>query len=176
MKLTPTLYLLLLFVFSSTSIFAQDDFAKFDKDKQFNTVVVNQKMFEMMTNVKVAPNNDEEKAYFNLIKKLTNLRVYNTQASAGKASLKDAVKNYSTKKGLKEHANKSDADTQIIILINKEASENNISELVMFNEGLTASKESIVLIINGEFSLKEIAALTKKMNLPLGDTINKISK
>ncbi|MDR0230285.1 MAG: DUF4252 domain-containing protein [Flavobacteriaceae bacterium] len=175
MKKLTTIICLFLIIGISNS-YGQDDFSKFDKDKQVSTVVVTQKMFEMMANVKVAPSNEEEKAYFNLVKKLTNLKVYNTTDKASKNSLKDAVNNYSSKKGLKELANKNDADSQIKILINKEGSEQNINELIMFNEGLSNAKESIVLIINGSFSLKEIASLTKKMNLPLGDSLNKLSK
>lgn len=176
MKLTTLLHTFLFFLFSTGSIFAQDDFSKFDRDKQFSTVIVTQKMFEMMANVKVAPNNDEEKAYYNLIQKLNNLKVYNTKNSSGKSSLKDAVKNYSTKNALKEHYKKTDNDSQVIILIDKNATETKVTELLMYNEGISGSKESIVLLIQGNFSLSEIAALTKKMNLPIGDTMSKIQK
>ncbi|MDR2221246.1 MAG: DUF4252 domain-containing protein [Flavobacteriaceae bacterium] len=176
MKKLSSIIIFLFLIFGISKSYAQDDFSKFDKDKQFNTVVVTQKMFEMMANVKVAPTNEEEKAYFNLVKKLTSLKVYNTTDKTSKNNLKESVNSYSGKKGLKELANKNDTDSQVKILINKEGTEQNINELIMFNEGLSSTKESIVLIINGSFSLKEIAALTKKMNLPLGDSLNKLSK
>lgn len=161
--------IVILSTFSVTSMKAQDEFSKFEKDKQINSVVVNKKMFEMMTNVKVDPKNEEEKAYFDLIKKLDNLRVFNTSNSTSKAQLKDAFTSYLNKGKLKQLSEKKTEGAVITIYINKDGNDKSVKELLMFNEG-NGSKENIILLINGDFGLNEVSALTKKMNLPIGDS------
>ena len=163
--------LIFLFTLSTINTFAQDVFQVFEKNKQVNAVVVNQKMFEMMANVKVEPTSQEEKAYLNLIKKLTSLRVFNTTSASLKEEMKTAVSKHVSSASLKEYSNNKDNGSNITIYINQNGSANNISNLLLFNEN---SKENIVMILTGQFSLNEISSLTSKMNLPIGDSLNKI--
>ncbi len=158
-------------LFSVSMTYAQDDFAKFEKNKQVNNVIVNKKMFEMMSNVKVEPNSDEERMYFNLIKKLTMLKVFNSNAPQVKPDMKTTVNNYISAQGLKEIINKKDESSVITIYIDKDGNSKNISQLVMFNEGTVDGKENIIMLITGQFSLDELSALTNKMKLPLGSTL-----
>jgi hypothetical protein len=175
MKNTIKTIFIFLFTLSSLSTaFAQEEFASFEKNKQVNSVVVNQKMFEMMANVKVEPTNEEEKAYLNLIKKLTSLKVFNSTSKTVKGEMKSAVSKYISSASLKELANNKDNEANVTIYVDQSGSSNNINKLLMFNESLIDGKENIVMVITGEFSIKELSALTKKMNLPLGNSLNKI--
>ncbi|MBB1148885.1 MULTISPECIES: DUF4252 domain-containing protein [unclassified Myroides] len=168
-------YVFLCFViFTANVAFGQDSFSKFEKSKSINNVVVNKKMFEMMANVKVEATNVEEKRYFDLIKKLTSLRVFNTKSSEDKKAMTTAVQEYIQANGLKELINKKDNDAKIVIYIDKSGSNQNIAELVMLNESVDPSKETVLVLITGNFSLNELSSLTKKMNLPLGNTLDKL--
>lgn len=168
-------YLFLFLAFCSVNLmFGQDAFSKFEKNKNISSVVVNQKMFEMMANVKVEATNVEEKLYFDLIKKLTNLRVFNTKTQDLKKELTSTVDQYVQVKNLKELINKKDNDAKIIIYIDKTGTNQNISELVMINDSVDPTKETILVLITGNFSLKELSSLTKRMNLPLGNTLDKL--
>ncbi|MEC4054314.1 DUF4252 domain-containing protein [Myroides odoratimimus] len=171
MKNTVKAIFIFLFTLSTINTFAQDEFQAFEKNKQVNAVVVNQKMFEMMANVKVEPTSQEEKAYLNLIKKLTSLRVFNTASASLKEEMKAAVSKHVSSASLKEFSSNKDNSGNITIYINQNGSANNISNLLLFNEN---SKENIVMILTGQFSLNEISSLTSKMNLPIGDSLNKI--
>lgn len=172
-RISPYLIGCLLF-FSTTIAFGQDSFSKFEKNKNISTVVVNQKMFEMMANVKVETTNTEEKLYFDLIKKLTSLRVFNTKTQEIKKEMTATITDYVQAKNLKELINKKDSDSKIIIYIDKTGTNQNISELVMYNDSVDPSKETVLVLITGNFSLKELSSLTKKMNLPLGNTLDKL--
>ncbi len=152
---------------------AQDLFSKFEKNKNISSVIVNQKMFDMMSNVKVEPANNEEKRYFELIKKLSGLKVFNTKHSVEKNNLKEAVGTYYSQGKLKEFTSKKDNHHLVTIYINKEGNEKEVKELILFNEGLTPETETIVLIITGQFSINELSSLTQKINLPLGDSLQK---
>jgi len=168
-------YLTLAFtLFTVTFASGQDTFSKFEKNKDINSVVVNKKMFEMMANVKVEATNPEEKLYFDLIKKLTGLRVFNTKAQDVKKDMITTVNEYAQAKNLKELVNKKDNDSKILIYINNTGTNKNIAELVMLNDSVDSSRETILVFITGNFSLSELSSLTKKMNLPLGNTLDKL--
>lgn len=167
----------LLFCFALCTVnqaFGQDAFSKFEKNKNINNVIVNKKMFEMMANVKVEATNTEEQLYFELIKKLSSLRVFNSKTSEVKKEMTSTVQDYVQAKNLKELINKKDNDAKIVIYIDKTGTNQNISELVMINDSVDPSKETILVLITGNFSLKELSSLTKKMNLPLGNTLDKL--
>lgn len=159
---------------SANIAFGQDSFSKFEKNKNINNVVVNKKMFEMMANVKVEATNTEEKLYFDLIKKLTSLRVFNTKTQEVKKEMTTTINEYVQAKNLKELVNKKDSDSKVIIYIDNTGTNQNISELVMFNDSVDPTKETVLVHITGNFSLKELSSLTKKMNLPLGNTLDKL--
>ena len=168
-------YLLFCFALcTANQTLAQDTFSKFEKNKNINNVVVNKKMFEMMANVKVEATNTEEKVYFDLIKKLSSLRVFNTKTPEVKKEMTTTVQEYVQAKNLKELINKKDNDAKIVIYIDQTGSNQNISELVMFNDSVDPSKETVLVVITGNFSLSELSSLTKKMNLPLGNTLDKL--
>lgn len=154
-----------------SNLFAQDVFTKFEKDKNINSVIVNKKMFEMMANVKVETTNPEEKVYFDLIKKLNHLRVFNTQRAEQKKQLSSTANNYVKANNLKEIINKKDSESTIVIFVDNAPNSKIISELVMINE---STNETILVLITGSFTLKELTSLTKKMNLPLGNTLDKL--
>ncbi|WP_353119120.1 DUF4252 domain-containing protein [Myroides odoratus] len=163
-----------LMLFSAQLTLGQDSFSKFEKNKNINNVVVNKKMFEMMANVKVEATNTEEKLYFDLIKKLTSLRVFNTKTQEVKKEMTSTINDYVKAKNLKELVNKKDSDSKVIIYIDQTGTNQNISELVMYNDSVDPTKETVLVHITGNFSLKELSSLTKKMNLPLGNTLDKL--
>ncbi|MBB1138481.1 DUF4252 domain-containing protein [Myroides sp. WP-1] len=168
-------YLLFCFALcTANQALGQDTFSKFEKNKNINNVVVNKKMFEMMANVKVEATNTEEQLYFDLIKKLSSLRVFNSKTPEVKKEMTTTVQDYVQAKNLKELINKKDNDAKIVIYIDKTGTNQNISELVMINDSVDPSKETILVLITGNFSLKELSSLTKKMNLPLGNTLDKL--
>ncbi|MGG5505305.1 MULTISPECIES: DUF4252 domain-containing protein [unclassified Myroides] len=168
-------YLLFCFALcSANQALGQDTFSKFEKNKNINNVIVNKKMFEMMANVKVEATNTEEQLYFDLIKKLNSLRVFNSKTAEVKNEMNATVQDYVKTKNLKELINKKDNDAKIVIYIDQTGTNQNISELVMLNDSVDSSKETILVLITGNFSLKELSSLTKKMNLPLGNTLDKL--
>ena len=150
----------LLFVFSTTQ--AQDVFSKFEKQKNMNNVVVTKKMFDLMANVKVDLSNPQEKAYFDLIKKLELLRVFNSKDEQTGTDLKNTTNAYtSTGKYKKLKDNTPNGPTTYI---NKEGNENNIQEFILLkSKGVITT----VVIVKGQFSLSELNILSKKMDLPL---------
>ena len=71
------LVLILALVLVSNTLFAQSVFDKFDNQDDVTAIIVNKKMFSMLSKVDIK--DKESQQYVNLIKKLDNLKVFVTE-------------------------------------------------------------------------------------------------
>lgn len=171
------LIVVIAFLFGSTIAFAQSIFDKFEDKEGVTSVVVTQKMFEMMSKVKADAKGKDTQQYLNLLKKLDNLKVFTTASTKTGADMKATVSAYLKSNPLEELMRVNNAGKNVKIYIKSGASENMVKELLMLIEGANLKDaDTIVLSLTGNFSLEEIAILTEKMSLPGGDELKKASK
>ena len=171
------LVVVIAFLMASTVSFAQSAFDKFEDKDGVASVIVNKKMFEMMSNVKVDAKDKEMQQYMNLLKKLDNLKVFTTSNTKLGADMKATVNGYLKSNPLEELMRVNGDGKNVKIYVKSGANENIVRELLMFIEGANMKDAStIVLSLTGNFSLDEISMLTEKMNLPGGDDLKKASK
>lgn len=152
----------LLLVFSTTTLFAQSEFAAFEKNAQVELIAVNKKMFQMMANVKSDVNDKETHAYNQLIKKLELLKSYETTNATVSGELQAAAQKYVANNNLVELMKVSENGVNATYYVNQSASRTNINELLMVAK---QSSKNTVMLIKGSFSLDELSALTNKMNI-----------
>ena len=81
-----------LFALSVNTILAQSVFDKFDDQEGITAVVVNKKMFSLLSKMEVKDKESEQ--YVSLIRKLENLKVYVTQSSKKASDMKLVSDNY----------------------------------------------------------------------------------
>lgn len=171
------LVVVIVFLMISTISFAQGVFDKFEDREGVTSVVVNKKMFEMMSKVKVDAKDKEMQQYMNLLKKLDNLKVFTTSNTKIGADMKASVNSYLKSNPLEELMRTSGDGKNVKIFVKSVANETTIRELLMFVEGSNVKDAgTVVLSLIGNFSLEEISMLTEKMNLPGGDDLKKASK
>ena len=171
------LVVVIAFLLSSAVSFAQGTFDKFEDKDGVATVVVNKKMFEMMSKVKVDVKDKEMQQYMNLLKKLDNLKVFTTSNTKIAADMKTTVNSYLKSNPLEELMRVNNDGKTVKIYVKSGANENIVKELLMFIEGANMKDAStIVLSLTGSFNLDEISVLTEKMSLPGGDDLKKASK
>ena len=171
------LVVVIAFLLSSAVSFAQGTFDKFEDKDGVATVVVNKKMFEMMSKVKVDVKDKEMQQYMNLLKKLDNLKVFTTSNTKIAADMKTTVNSYLKSNPLEELMRVNNDGKTVKIYVKSGANENIVKELLMFIEGANMKDAStIVLSLTGNFNLDEISVLTEKMSLPGGDDLKKASK
>lgn len=171
------LVVVIAFLLSSAVSFAQGAFDKFEDKDGVATVVVNKKMFEMMSKVKVDVKDKEMQQYMNLLKKLDNLKVFTTSNTKIAADMKTTVNSYLKSNPLEELMRVNNDGKTVKIYVKSGANENIVKELLMFIEGANMKDAStIVLSLTGSFNLDEISVLTEKMSLPGGDDLKKASK
>jgi hypothetical protein len=165
----------ILILLVSTPFFAQSAFDKFDGKEEVTSIVVNKKMFELMSKVKMDTSDKEAQKYMNLIKKLDNLKVFSTQNSAVEAEMKVAADKYVKSAGLEELMRINDKGRNVKIMVKSGAKDTQIRELFMFVEG-SKGEDTVLLSLTGDFDLNEISVLTDKMKIPGGDDLKKATK
>ena len=165
--------LIIALVFVSNSFFAQSIFDKFDNQDDIVAVVVNKKMFSMLS--KVDTKDKESQQYLNLIKKLDNLKVFVTQNNKKGNEMKSVADKYQKSAGLEELMRISEKGKNVKIFVKSGATESEIKELLMFIEG-SGKEETVLMSLTGNFNMDELSALTDKMKLPGGEELKKAAK
>ena len=170
-----TIFLSVLFVLVASPLFAQGAFDKFDGQDDVTSVIVNKKMFEMMSKVKVDASDKEMQQYHRLIKKLDNLKVFTTKSSRVEAEMKATAERYMKTANLEELMRVNDNGRSIKILVKSGAKDTQIRELLMFIDG-GKGEDSVLMSLTGDFDLNEISVLTDKMRFPGGYDLKKATK
>lgn len=163
----------LLFGFSGWSQTALD---KYEGQDNVTAVVVNKKMFELMSKVKMEDSDQDAQRYLALIKDLENLKVFKTSSAKTTTDMRATVEKYLAAANLEQlmKVNENGKNARIYV---KSSSGSNVKELLMFIEGAgAAGNETVLMSLTGDFNLNEISLLTKRMKLPGGDVLNNVSK
>ncbi|MFB9077105.1 DUF4252 domain-containing protein [Flavobacterium procerum] len=173
--MNKTFLLTLIFVFITQFFYAQNAFDKFDGQDEVTSVIVNKKMFDLMSKVKVDASDKETQQYINLIKKLDYLKVFTTKNPKIEADMKATAEKYIKTAGLEELMRINDSGKNVKIMVKSGATDTQIKELLMYVEG-AKNDDTVLLSLTGNFDLNEISVLTDKMQLPGGSDLKKASK
>jgi hypothetical protein len=165
----------LMLVFIASPIFAQAAFDKFDGQDDVTSIIVNKKMFDLMSKVKVDASDKETQQYLALIKKLDNLKVFTTKSTRVEGEMKVVAEKYIKSAGLEELMRVNENGRNIKILVKSGATDSQIRELLMFIEG-AKNDDTVLMSLTGNFDLNEISILTDKMRIPGGDDLKKATK
>ncbi|OMQ10053.1 DUF4252 domain-containing protein [[Flexibacter] sp. ATCC 35103] len=165
----------LVLAFVSQAFYAQGAFDKFDGQDDVTSVIVNKKMFDLMSKVKVDASDKETQQYINLIKKLDYLKVFTTKNPKIEADMKASADKYVKTAGLEELMRINDGGRNVRISVKSGATDSQVRELLMYVDG-AKNDETVLLSLTGNFDINEISVLTDKMQLPGGSDLKKASK
>ena len=167
--------LTLVFTLVSSTFFAQAIFDKFDGQEGVKSIIVNKKMFDLMSKVKMDASDKETQQYLSLIKKLDDLKVFTTKSARIEGEMKVVADKYIKTAGLEELMRVNEDGRSIKILVKSGASDSQIRELFMFIEG-AKNDDTVLMSLKGNFDLNEISVLTNKMKIPGGEDLKKATK
>jgi hypothetical protein len=165
--------LILVVILTTNTFFGQTVFDKFDGQDDITAIIVNKKMFELLSKMEVK--DKESKQYVNLIKKLDNLKVFVTSSDKKSDEMKAVADKYLKTASLEELMRINEKGKSVKIYVRSGATDSQIKEMFMFIEG-SGKEETVLMSLTGDFDLNEISVLTDKMNLPGGDDLKKASK
>ena len=167
------IFLTLLVLVVTNVTFGQSVFDKFEDQEKIRTVIVNKKMFSLLSKMKVE--DKETQQYVNLIKKLENLKVFATQSDSKAEEMKATAEKYLKTAGMEELMRITDKGKSVKIYVKSGATDSQIKELLMFVDG-SGTEETVLMSLTGNFDLDELSVLTEKMKLPGGEDLKKASK
>lgn len=160
------LTIVLAFVFNV--FYAQSTLDKYEGQEGINSILVNKKMFQMMASVKVDSNDKETQQYLGLIKKLDNLKVFTTASTKIAADMKTTADEYKTAADLEEMSNVNSKGENVKIWMKPGTNQSKFSKLLMYNEGSTNGYKMTLMLLEGDFTIKDVSLLIDKMKLPDG--------
>lgn len=156
---------------------AQSLFDKYDGQDNVTSIIVNKKMFDLMSKVKMEASDKEAQKYLALIKKLDNLKVFMTSNAKTATDMRANVEKYQKTSNLDELMRVNDGDKNVKIYVKSGSSDSQVKELLMFIEGVNIKgNETVLMSLTGDFDINEISTLTNKMNIPGGDVLKKATK
>ncbi len=164
---------ILVFVLLSNTFFGQSVFDKFDNQDDITTIIVNKKMFSLMS--KIDAKDKEGQQFMALVKKLDNLKVFMTASDKKSDEMKYTADKFVKTEGLEELMQINEKGKNVKIYVKSGGNESQIKELMMFIEG-SGKEQSVLMSLTGNFDLDELSILTDKMNLPGGTNLKKASK
>lgn len=173
MKNLKKIAVVVLVLVVSNTFFAQSVFDKFDNQDDITTIIVNKKMFSLMS--KINAKDKEGEQFLALVKKLDNLKVFMTASDKKSDEMKLTADKFVKSERLEELMRINEKGKNVKIFVKSGNKESQIKELMMFIEG-TGKEQSVLMSLTGNFDLDELAVLTDKMNLPGGSDLKKASK
>ncbi len=166
-------YIIILLLMPSLFFAQQSLFDKFEGNDDIVTVIVNKKMFQMMSSVKMDSKDAEAQRYLNMVKSLNSLKVFTTSNPKLSADLKATAEKYLKNASMEELMRVNDGGQLIKIMIKSGSKETQVKELLMLIN--SNSSETVLLSLTGDFDLNDLSVLTDKMNLPGSKILEKVS-
>ncbi len=167
----------LLIVFASGSFYGQTVFDQFDGQEEIVSVIVNKKMFELMSKVKVDASDKETLQYLKLIQNLDDLRVFSTTNSTAAKKMRDVADSYIKSASLEELKKVNENGKQVTIDVKRAGNNNQLKEFVMFiDDDANGINRSVLMSLTGVFSLNDIPILTDKMQIPGGTELKRLTQ
>jgi len=181
------LALVIVFVQISLISYGQNLFNDFEDLDGVTSIVINNKMFSMLSSIEINPSNPEEQQFWDMIKNITSLKVLTTDDESIALDMGKRVKQYLNKSNLDELMRIKDGDQTVSMYIAEGKDEFHVKELLMFVNGIkeiTSEQnitingtkrdiETIILLLNGDIDLRQISRLTEKMDVPGVKHLNK---
>lgn len=165
----------LLFILVSNSFFGQSVFDQFGGISGVDAVIINKKMFDLMSKVKLDTSDKETLQYMSLIKKIDYLKAYRTQNERISLQMRLTAEKYAKTAGLEELLSTIEGGKRVRILGKQGVSETQLKELLLFVEG-SKTDDTVLMSITGNFDLNEVPALTDKMKIPGSAELRRVGK
>jgi hypothetical protein len=166
---------------------AQSIFDKFEGNPEVASMIINQKMFSMIASIDIDMDNPEDQQFMEMVKKISGLKVFTTGDEKVSAEMKATVDKYLKSSTLEELMRIKDGGQTVKMYVKEGKDENHVMELLMFVSGLKEMTEgqditingkkrefeTVLLTLTGDIDLRQISKLTKQMDIPAGEQLEK---
>ena len=185
---TQILTLILSLVLFPTLLLSQNFFDKYEDYDDVGSIIVNQKMFNMLSDIEI--NDSDAGAFMIQAGKLKNLSVYTTSSREMSSVMEGDVAEYIETFKLEELMRIKVDGSNIKFYILEGKDDNHVKELLMFSTELTnltvqenytingkkLEFETVLLSLKGDIDLREVSNITSELNVPGGDLLKNADK
>ncbi len=167
-----------------TGMAQKDVFEKYSDNSDVTYVSIKPKMFQMIAKMGINVEDEEAKAYMDMVKSITSFKTMITDNKAIAADLAKWVKSRSS--ALEELMEVKDDGTNVNFYVKEGKDADHVKELLIFVNGVDKFMEegievggqerkieTVVVSLTGDIDLNEISKLTDKMNIPGGKHLDK---
>ena len=177
-------YCFIIFLISFNPTSAQSIFDHFENAPDVTYASIGPKMFHLLGQMSFLGKDDPESAeILEIINNIKSFKVLITGEGEIQNEFNEWVDKEAEKNDLETLMTMSESDTELFFYVKQGKSENKIEKLLMYSKGISKSVpeakikgqtiESVVLMIEGDLDLNQIAKLAAKINLPGGDQLKK---
>lgn len=143
-------------------------FSDYENDENFTRVSISKKMFSIMANLD--PEDEDEKELIQTVTNLDGLKIIVADSSENPKELfKESLSRIPSR--FEELMTVDDKDERIVFMIDE--NDGVVSELIMVMKG---DDEFVILDLFGKIDLKQIAKLSRKMNIDHLDKLEQIEE
>tara|TARA_R110002012_G_C11602864_1_gene607489 strand:- start:472 stop:996 length:525 start_codon:yes stop_codon:yes gene_type:complete len=158
------LVITLILVGFSFTAFAQKNFEKFEDMQGVTSMVMNQKMFKLLSDMDLDSKDPEMKSYIEMVNSLQDIKVFTTKNANAAQQLKGEFKSYLTSANLQQLMQVKDEGKNVNFYYKPGKSDNFVSEFVMFLDGVSSKEDTVLIRITGDINLKEIGKIANSIN------------
>lgn len=181
------LILIVALVITPMLTFSQSIFDKYEDNAEVMSVIVNQKMFGMLSTIGIDLDDPDAQEFVNMAKNITGLKVFTTGDANVSKDMLATVNKYLKNSSLEELMRIKDGDQTVKFYVKEGKDDNHVKELLMFVNGLKEITkdqdisingkkreiETVLLTLTGDIDLRQISKLTNQMNMPGGEHLKK---
>ena len=175
----------LTFLLCSTFLSAQDIFDAYQKDPAASYVSVSTKMFEMLGKLSINTDDPKLNGFIEMVQSMKHFKVLTTKSLSIAGKMQTWLANQLDTNELETVLNLSERDVEVKFCVIYGEEESKVDQLVMFvkgaqkyadQEGLDVSNlDFILLSIEGDIDLDQVATLTEIVDIPGGNFLKKMN-
>ncbi len=176
---------LLYIVFNFSQVTAQDVFQKYQKNPDASYLSVSPKMFEMLGKLSISTGDPKMDGFIEMVKSMKHFRVLSTKNLSIAQEMETWLKDQLAHTDLESVMNISEQEVEVQFCVVYGSDDSRVDRLVMYvsgaqkiadQEGLELSNlDFILLSIEGNIDLEQVAVLTEIIDIPGGNFLKKIN-
>ena len=171
----------LLFLLIAPMLMAQSIFEKFESHESVSYVSISPRLFQMMASMNIDDTDPEAQEFFELVNNINSFKLLRTDDDQISKEFTIWVDQHTSSKKLEELMRVRDGGSKVNFYIKSGKDAERVEELLMLvcdaeipDMDVNLEPQTVLMVIKGNIDLERISALTKKMNLPASDKLNKL--
>lgn len=177
MKTMKTIAIAILMMCSSMLMTAQNDFDKFESVRGVSSMVMNQKMFKLLSKVDLNSSDPEMQAYIKLVNNLENVKMFTTAKTEVAAEMASMMSGYVSGSGLEELMRANDDGKNVKFYYKPGSNDDYVKEFVMFLNGdIDGEQRAVFFQVTGNIDLKQISKLAQELDFKGSEALKDVEK